>query len=92
MGLNVSNSLSDPICPTYAAGTNSLTTGKGTNAGGDFNNDCAMKGQPNGYFNSYPSSTVGGFNNDWQNGYNTQSKTPTYSSGLLSFGRTGSQS
>ena len=89
---NLNNSAADPLCVTYAAGTLSLTTGKGTGAGGDFNNDCAKPGQPNGYYNSFPSNTVGGFNNDWSNGCNSQSVNPTYSSGLLSFGETGRQS
>ena len=93
MGVNAKNSLADPICPTYAAGTNALVTGKGAVAGGEFNNDCALKGQPNGYFNSCASTTVGSFNNDWQNAYTNQNVTPTYSSaGILSFGRTGLQS
>lgn len=89
---NLSNSAADPICPTFAAGTNALLTGKGGNAGGEFNNDCALKGQPNGYYNSFPSTTVGSFNNDWSNGCWTQSVQPTYSNGLLSFGNTGRQS
>ena len=89
---NLSNSAADPICPTYAAGTISLVTGKGANAGGDFNNDCAMKGQPNGYFNTMVCSTVGSFNSGWENGCWTQTVQPTYSKGLLSFGNTGRQS
>lgn len=91
MGLNVGNSLNDPISPTYGAGTLSLTTGKGSSKN-EFNDDCARPGQPNGYFNSFSSYTVGSFNSDWTNYDLTQSVQPTYSSGLLSFGRTGLQS
>lgn len=88
--------MSDQICPTFAAGAMSVISGGGV---GDFLNDCYSQAtvitggtQACGYLNSIPSTTVGSFNNDWTNGYLTQSKTPTYSSGLLSFGNTGLQS
>ena len=89
MGVNAKNSLADPICPTYAAGTLSITS-SGSKA---LNNDSAgPAGNPNGYVNQINDATVGSYNNNWTNGYHTQSKNPTYSTGLLSFGRTGSQS
>ena len=89
MGLNSGNSLADPICPTYAAGSISLISGIGT---GDILNDCALAGQPNGYNNSITGNTVGSFNNGWENGCYTQSVTPTFSTSLLDFGHTGRQS
>lgn len=89
MGLNPLNSLNDPICPTFASGTFSLISGNGIS---DINNDSAKPGQPNGYVNQTPSDSVGGFNNDWNNDTLNQKVTPTYSSGLLSFGHTGQQS
>jgi hypothetical protein len=91
MGVNSKDSNADPICPTYAAGTCSLITAKGS-ASGEFNDDCARKGQPNGYYNSVASTTVGSFNNDWQNGCWSQNVVPTYSSCLLRFGIEGRQS
>ena len=92
-----SDSSKDPICPTYAAGTFAKMS---TNGGGDILNDYYSQNtsitgstQSNGYINEFSySRTVGAFNNDWNNSYLTQSVTPTYSSGLLSFGNTGLQS
>lgn len=89
MGLNLLNSSNDPLCPTFAAGSMSINSGTTVF---NLNNDSAAPGQPNGYVNQAPSMTVGSFNNDWNNDYLTQTKTPTYSSGLLSFGNTGLQS
>ena len=86
MGVNAKNSLADPICPTYAAGT--LSTTYGAKA---LNNDSAGPGA-NGYLNTLNDDTVGSYNNTWTNGVNTQSILPTYSAGLLSFGHTGLQS
>ena len=91
---NKGNSLTDPICPTYAAGAISQISGKGAASLIEFNND-GWNGQPGanyGYQNQAAGETVGSFNNDWQNGCHSQSVQPTYSSGLLSFGRTGRQS
>ena len=87
---NQGTSNADPICPTYAAGTVSLTSGGGFS---DRLTDAAGPGA-NGYLTNteLASSTVGGFNNDWANDCHSQSVQPTYSSGLLSFGRTGRQS
>jgi hypothetical protein len=83
------SSAADPICPTFAAGSMSIVSGSGNF---NLNNDSAAPGVANGYVNQCPSITVGSFNNDWNNDYLTQTKTPTYSSGLLSFGNTGLQS
>ena len=88
MGANTKNSLADPICPTYAAGTVSIIS-SGAKA---TNNDSALAGQPNGYQNQVAGSTVGSFNNDWQNGCWSQNVQPTYSTSLLDFGHTGRQS
>lgn len=82
--------MSDPICPTFAAGTMSLE-----NSGNSVlstNADSAAPDQPNGYTGTYPDSTVGSFNNGWTNGYLTQTKQPVFRNGLLSFGNTGLQS
>ena len=54
----------DAICPTYSAGTVSTWNLS-------FNNDSALKGQPNGYQNQTASFTVGSFNNGWANGCNS---------------------
>ena len=89
MGLNLLNSANDPICPTYAAGSISLATSTGNFA---YNNDSAAPGQPNGYAGTIVDMTVGSFSGSWNNGCHTQTVLPTYSNGLLSFGRTGRQS
>jgi hypothetical protein len=94
MGVNAANSLADPICPTYAAGTVSVNSGSTT---GDLLNDSAKPGSANGYINNWSNiaigvARVGGFNNGWTNVCNSQNITPTYSSGLVSFGNTGRQS
>lgn len=89
MGNNASNSLADPICPTYAAGSFSKVS---LNANTNLNNDSASASGANGYANTVAGSTVGSFNNDWTNGDLTQSVTPTYSSSLIQFGNTGLQS
>ena len=81
--------MSDPICPTFAAGTIALATGSPVNG---FNNDSVAPGGANGYVNQYPSLTVGSFNNSWTNGDLNQNVQPTYRNGLLSFGNTGLQS
>ena len=88
MGVNAKNSLADPICPTYAAGTFSLMSGGNKST----NNDSAMPGGPNGYQNVVACSDVGSFNNGWQNGCWSQDVTPTFSTSLLDFGHTGRQS
>ena len=99
-----SSSAQDPIAPTYGTGAVSIMSGVNTaqpgvnSTVGDFLNDSAAPGQPNGYVNNFTDygssgmSRAGGFNNGWANGDLTQSVQPTYSSGLLSFGRTGLQS
>ena len=92
MGLNLLNSANDPICPTYSAGSNALVTSKPVGAVGEFLNDSAAPGQPNGYANAINNTTVGSFHSDWNNGDLTQSVQPKYSNGLLSFGATGLQS
>jgi hypothetical protein len=93
---NLLNSLSDPQCPTYASGTMSLTTNKTVlGASGEFNNDgwCNVPGINYGGFNqSDYGRTVNAKNDAWTNDCLTQSIQPTYSSGILSFGRTGRQS
>ena len=81
--------MSDPICPTFAAGSISAMNSSAINSN---NNDCVQPGQPNGYFNSFPNLTVGSFNNGWTNGDLTQTVQPVYRNGLLSFGSTGLQS
>ena len=86
---NTLNSSADPICPTFSSGYLSIQS---TSNFSDLNNDSANPGSANGYQNQEPGITVGSFNNDWNNGCLTQSVTPTYSSGLLSFGNTGRQS
>ena len=83
------SSAADPICPTFASGSMSINSGTSVF---NLNNDCAAPGVANGYANQAPSITVGSFNNDWNNDYLTQSKQPSYSNGLLSFGNTGLQS
>ena len=88
MGVNAKNSLADPICPTYAAGTvSNISAGQKST-----NNDSAAPGQPNGYQNQTACSTVGSFNNGWENGCWSQNIQPTYSTSLLDFGHTGRQS
>lgn len=88
---NLGDSLKDPICPTYAAGTVSLMSKA------DFSDrllDGAGSGA-NGYLanTEQASVTVGSFNCDWNNDCWSQSVLPTYGSGgLLSFGNTGRQS
>lgn len=92
---NLGDSLTDPICPTYSAGTVSKTTGIGASAGGEFLNDYwnGKAGAGYGYQNQCNYGwTVGANNSDWTNGCHTFSVVPTYSSGLNSFGRTGRQS
>jgi hypothetical protein len=89
MGANTQNSLKDPICPTYAAGSISIMSGTGT---GDVLNDSALAGQPNGYNNTITGFTVGSFNNGWENGCWSQNVVPTYSSSLIRFGLEGRQS
>ena len=94
MGLNLLNSNADPICPTYASGSFSLTTGKGTGSG-EFNDDFfnGKAGAGYGYQNQIIfGRSVGATNCDWTNDCLSQSVAVTYSSGLLSFGRTGRQS
>lgn len=88
MGANSLNSTADAICPTFAAGTVAIIS-SGAKA---TNNDGALPGGANGYQNQYPCGTAGSFNNEWSNGCWSQNIQPTYSSGLLSFGRTGRQS
>ena len=85
----LNSSAADPICPTFAAGTFSVISKAGV---ANTINDCVAPGGANGYVNQLPSTTAGSFNNDWGNNVLTQSVTPTYSSGLLSFGNTGLQS
>ena len=82
--------MSDPICPTFSAGT--ISTGNGVGSVLFNNGDGAVPGQPNGYSNQFPNGTVGSFNNGWANGDLTQSVQPVFRSGLLSFGNTGLQS
>ena len=106
MGLNLLNSANDPIAPTYGTGAVSIMSGVNTaQAGvnstvGDFLNDSAAPGQPNGYINNFTSygssgmNRVGGFNSGWANGCLSHQGfgiPPTYSSGLVSFGNTGRQ-
>ena len=104
MGVNAGNSLADPIAPTYGTGAVSIMSGVNTvqtgvnSTVGDFLNDAAVPGQPNGYtnnFTSYGSSgmnTVGGFNSGWSNGCLSKNTPPTYSSSLIRFGLEGRQS
>ena len=91
-----SSSASDPICPTYAAGTVALSsTGNASDILKDYYaQTTALTGSTvqSGNVNSYNYWNVGAYNNSWNNGCLTQSVTPTYSSGLLSFGNTGLQS
>ena len=87
--MSLTSSASDPVCPTYAAGTWSLSNGSSILMN---NNDCAQPGQPNGYGNTFPSMTVGSFNAAWTNGYLTQTVLPVYRNGIMSFGNTGLQS
>lgn len=77
--------MADAICPTFAAGTLSLAT--------DVLSDCALAAGANGYTNENPyQNTVGSFNTAWNNGCLTKTVTPTFSSSLVDFGRTGLQS
>ena len=57
--------MSDPICPTFAAGTFSIISTSGI---GDVNGDLTV----------IPCTTVNSFNNQWANGVVTQSIAPTY--------------
>ena len=84
----------DHITPTYAAGTISINSGSAT---GDILNDSASGSGANGYTNNFDNislgvARVGGYNSGWNNGCLTQSVTPVYANGLLSFGNTGRQS
>ncbi len=93
---NLLNSTADPICPTYGAGTVSVTTAKiSTGGAGEFNND-GWNNQPGAGYGAFNQNdygrTVNAKNDAWTNDCLTQSIQPTYSSGLLSFGRTGRQS
>ena len=86
--------MADHITPTYAAGTISTNSMNGT---GDILNDCASASGANGYTNNFDNislgvARVGGYNSGWNNGCLTQSVTPVYANGLLSFGNTGRQS
>ena len=104
---NLLNSAADPIAPTYGTGAVSINSGIGTNETGvnstvgDFLNDSTSPTGANGYVNNFTSygssglNRVGGFNNGWSNGclsHQGLGVSPTYSSGLLSFGNTGRQS
>jgi len=106
MGLNLLNSSADPLAPTYGTGAVSIVSGINTQQAGvnstvgDFLNDAAVPGQPNGYTNNFTNyaasgmSRAGGYNNGWCNGSLSHQGfgiPPTYSSGLLSFGNTGRQ-
>ena len=81
--------MADAICPTFAAGTVSLISGSNVTAR---LGDSAKPGSANGVTGQFPCSTAGSFNNEWANGCLSQNVTPTFSSGLLSFGNTGRQS
>ena len=97
---NALNSTADAICPTYAAGTISKNdTPYAGIATYDILNDCVCIGSALtggtvgfGYINQVNPWTVGSMNNGWANGCLSQNVTPTYSSGVLSFGNTGLQS
>ena len=89
--------MSDQICPTYAAGTISLSsTGNASDINKDYYSQfTTITGSTvqNGYVNVYSHWSVGAQNNAWNNDVLTQSVVPTYGSGgLVSFGNTGLQS
>lgn len=104
MGVNASNSLADPIAPTYGTGALSIMSGVNTqqtgvnSTVGDFLNDNALPGGANGYTNNFTNygtsslSRAGGFNNGWTNGCLSKTTPPTYSSSLIRFGLEGRQS
>lgn len=69
--------MADSICPTSAAGTISLITGR----------QSSNHTTPQPYLHG-----VSAQNNDWNNGCLTQSVAPTFSTSLLDFGNTGRQS
>ena len=100
---SLTSSAQDPIAPTYGTGALSIVSGttlEGNTTVGDFLNDSAAPGQPNGYINNFTSygasqmNRVGGYNSGWANGCLSHQGfgcAPTYSTGLLSFGNTGRQ-